>query len=234
MALEIKLISFDAWDTLLRLRLISNGISERIGELSNLSPAAVYKRMIEVYEEVKDKWVLGKVEDSKLIHEAQGSLAEKLGVPAEIIRRGVFEAFDRLNAEDALYPEVVEVLEDLSRDFQLAVVSNVLFWPGSCTRKILEEAGISRFFKVQLYADEVGVSKPDKRIFVKACELCGVDVRNVVHVGDSILDDVGGALASGMRAVLIRRNLGEPKLVREVGLALIPNLSHLRRVISDL
>jgi len=234
MALEIKLISFDAWDTLLRLRLISNGISERIGELSNLSPATVYKRMIEVYEEVKDKWILGKVEDSKLIHEAHSSLAKKLRVPTEIIRRGVLEAFDRLNARETLYPEVVEVLEDLSRDFQLAVVSNVLFWPGSCTRKILDEAGISKFFKVQLYADEVGVSKPDKRIFVKACEICRVDVKNVVHVGDSILDDVGGALALGMKAVLIRRDLGGPKLVREVGLALIPNLSYLRRIISEL
>ena len=232
MPLEIKLISFDAWDTLLRLRLISNGIAERVGELSKLSPATVCKRMIEVYEEVKKRWILGEIEDSKLIHEAHRSLAEKLGVPTEIIRRGVFEAFNRLNAEEALYPEVVEVLEDLSRDFQLVVVSNVLFWPGSCTRKIMDRAGISRFFEVQLYADEVGISKPDKRIFVKACEACGVDVGNVVHVGDSVLDDVGGALALGMKAVLIRRDLDEPRVVKEVGLALIPNLSHLRQIIS--
>lgn len=234
MPLEIKLISFDAWDTLLKLRLISNGISERIGELSNLSSAIVYKQMIEVYEEVKERWILGELEDSRLIEEAHSSLAEKLKAPIEIIRRGVLEAFDRLNAGEVLYPEVVEVLEDLSRDFKLAVVSNVLFWPGSCTRKTLDRAGISKFFEVQLYADEVGVSKPDKRIFVKACESCGVDVKNAVHVGDSVLDDVGGALALGMKAILVRRNLDEPKLVKEVGLALIPSLSYLRPMISEL
>lgn len=231
---EIKLISFDAWDTLLRLHLINNSISERIGELSNLSSATVYKRMIEVYEEVRGRWILGKVEDSKLIHEAHSSLAEKLRVPAKVILRGVLEAFDRINGKETLYPEVVEVLEDLSRDFQLAVVSNVLFWPGSCTRKMLDEAGVSKFFEVQLYADEVGVSKPDKRIFVKACEVCGVDVRSAVHVGDSVLDDVGGALASGMKAVLIRRDLEGLKLIGKVGLALIPSLSYLRQIISEL
>jgi len=227
-----KLISFDAWNTLLRLDLISKAISERLGERSGLSSETVCKLMIMVYEEVRMEWILREVKDSDLLQVAQSNLAKKLKISLKLVKEAVSESFEALDAEEVLYPEVVEVLKDLSKSFHLAVVSNVLYWPGSLTRGVLERAGVSKLFEAQLYADEVGVSKPDRRIFLMACEACGVKVEDAIHVGDSVLEDVGGALSSGMKAVLIRRDMKDPKLVKEAGLAIIPDLSHLRRIIS--
>jgi putative hydrolase of the HAD superfamily len=45
----------------------------------------------------------------------------------------------------------------------------------------------------------VGVEKPDPRIFELALTACGVAPEAAVHVGDSRLTDVAGALAAGVR-----------------------------------
>jgi putative hydrolase of the HAD superfamily len=56
---------------------------------------------------------------------------------------------------------------------------------------------------------EVGVAKPDARVFRRGLELAGTTAEESVHVGDSPDNDVEGARAAGIRAVLIRRD-GEP------------------------
>jgi putative hydrolase of the HAD superfamily len=45
----------------------------------------------------------------------------------------------------------------------------------------------------------VGVEKPDPRIFELALTACGVRPEAAVHVGDSRLTDVAGAIAAGIR-----------------------------------
>ena len=45
----------------------------------------------------------------------------------------------------------------------------------------------------------VGVEKPDPRIFELALTACGVGPQAAVHVGDSRLTDVAGAVAAGIR-----------------------------------
>jgi putative hydrolase of the HAD superfamily len=50
-----------------------------------------------------------------------------------------------------------------------------------------------------------GKVKPSPTIFLAALELLGVDADAAVMVGDSLLDDVEGARALGMRAYLIDR-----------------------------
>ena len=231
MRLEVKLISFDAWNTLLKLDLIGELISEKLSELCGLDPKTIYELMVKVHEEVKARWILGEVRNSDFLREAQSTLAKELKTSSKLVRKAVAEAFRALSPEEAFYPGVLETLEDLSKDFHLAVISNVSYWPGKFTRAVFERAGVSKFFRVQLYADEVGASKPDRRIFSLLCRVCRVGTRNVIHVGDSVLEDVGGALSSGMKAVLIRKDLKSLKLVEEVGLAVIPDLSHLRQLI---
>jgi putative hydrolase of the HAD superfamily len=55
----------------------------------------------------------------------------------------------------------------------------------------------------------VGLAKPDPAPFHRALEIAGVDAAEAVHVGDSPENDVAGARAAGIRAVLLSR-AGEP------------------------
>ena len=64
-----------------------------------------------------------------------------------------------------LYPEAIEVLEQLQPRFQLAVVSNF----DGRLRVILERLGVSKFFSHVFVSSELGVDKPDPVIQRLAC-----------------------------------------------------------------
>lgn len=230
----IKLISLDAWNTMLRLDLITRAIAWKIGEQIGLNGELVLKIMISVYRELKPKWISGLIEDSTMVEEAQHALAKKLHLTREVVSNAIMDAFEAVDPLELVYHDVWEALEDLSREFKLAVISNVFYWPGRLTRRIIEGAGLSRLLKAQLYADELGISKPDRRIFLKLCRMLGVSSWEAVHVGDELMEDIGGALSSGMRAILVRRNVENTLVIRELNLAIIPRLSDLRHVLSEL
>src|SRR5437016_1615188 len=63
-----------------------------------------------------------------------------------------------------LYPEVFEVVQNLTLRFELAVVSNF----DGRLRMILEQLSISRFFSHVFISSELGVDKPDPEFFRRA------------------------------------------------------------------
>jgi FMN hydrolase / 5-amino-6-(5-phospho-D-ribitylamino)uracil phosphatase len=73
----------------------------------------------------------------------------------------------------------------------------------------LERIGLSRYFKASVSARDVGVGKPDIRIFHEAASRVGVAPENVLHIGDDPYLDVVGAQNAGMQAVWVNRN-GKP------------------------
>lgn len=56
---------------------------------------------------------------------------------------------------------------------------------------------------------DVGTAKPSPEVFTRALELAGVRADEALHVGDSLDNDIEGARAAGVRAVLVQRQ-GEP------------------------
>ncbi|HXE56562.1 MAG TPA: HAD family hydrolase [Gemmatimonadales bacterium] len=67
----------------------------------------------------------------------------------------------------------------------------------------LAAAGLRRFFEVVVDSRQVGVEKPDPRIFHAALERLGVRPPEALYVGDVYEVDVLGARAAGMDAVLL-------------------------------
>jgi putative hydrolase of the HAD superfamily len=64
-----------------------------------------------------------------------------------------------------------------------------------------EALGISPFVEAVFTPDTLGVAKPDPEAFRRACERLGSSPEEAVHVGDSLITDVGGAREAGLRAV---------------------------------
>ena len=101
------------------------------------------------------------------------------------------------------YPEVPGVLRDLrARGTLLVVVSN---WDVSL-HDVLERTGLRPLLHGVLTSAEVGEAKPGGAMFRAALELAGAPAHESLHVGDSLEHDVAGALAMGMRAVLVDRD----------------------------
>ncbi len=72
---------------------------------------------------------------------------------------------------------------------------------------------------------EVGAAKPDPAPFARGLELAGVAPEDALHVGDSLENDVAGARAAGVRAVLVDRAGAAPPGVEAVrSLAEVPSL----------
>jgi HAD superfamily hydrolase (TIGR01662 family) len=102
-------------------------------------------------------------------------------------------------------PEVLEVLQELRDDgYAMGLVSNVSLYP-DLMRRDLERLGIAQFLQAAVFSSEVGVRKPDARIFRVALERVEVEAPQAAFVGDRLYDDVGGAQAVGMRAVQTRQ-----------------------------
>ena len=65
--------------------------------------------------------------------------------------------------------------------------------------------GIAPYFDAIVSSAEVGCEKPDPRIFREALTRLRTSPGQTLHVGDSIDDDIGGAKAAGLDALLVDR-----------------------------
>jgi putative hydrolase of the HAD superfamily len=104
------------------------------------------------------------------------------------------------------YEDTIPALRELRADgHALMVVSN---WDCALP-DWLRGVGVLQLVDGVVTSAEVGVPKPDARVFQRALELAGAGPEQAIHVGDSPDNDVEGARAAGIRAVLLRRD-GEP------------------------
>jgi putative hydrolase of the HAD superfamily len=93
-----------------------------------------------------------------------------------------------------LYPEVVDVLQELQPRFQLAVISNF----DGRLRFILEQLGVSKFFRYVFISSELGADKPHPEIYRRALKFIRLEPNEVLHAGDDPERDWKGATAAGL------------------------------------
>ena len=119
-------------------------------------------------------------------------------------RDGYFEAlYEEFAQPDAwrIFPDVFETLTECrSRKLHVGVISN---WDERL-RPLLERLDLSRYLDSLTISCEVGAEKPAAAIFRAALRAAGTSAGEALHVGDSEVDDVAGAEAIGMNALLVR------------------------------
>jgi putative hydrolase of the HAD superfamily len=136
----------------------------------------------------------------------RGALAAAGMVDDALADRLAGEFRSRRRARQPMDPEAEVVLGDLARDHALALVTN---GAPDVQREKLAGTSLARHFRAVAISVEVGVAKPDPRIFELALERIGVVPAEAVMVGDSLRRDIAGARAAGLRAVWIDRHLGD-------------------------
>lgn len=113
-----------------------------------------------------------------------------------------------------VFPETIEVLENLSRKYVLGMVTNTDGLPGIKAKR-LEKGGLLKYFKVVVIAGEdTSEIKPSPVPFLRAVELLNVKPWECVMVGDDPVNDISGAKAAGLYAVLVDRHGGKPSPIR--------------------
>jgi len=100
--------------------------------------------------------------------------------------------------EIIFYDGVIEALEDLAIRYDLGVLTN-----GNAD---INKLNIGEYFKFSVSSVDVKSNKPDKGHFQKALDLSGCDANEVLHIGDHQINDVVGALDSGMKAIWFNKD----------------------------
>ncbi len=103
----------------------------------------------------------------------------------------------------APYPDAGPALAQLrERGMKLVCVSN---WDCSLG-EVLDRCGLASQLDGAVSSAEAGAGKPDPAIFEAALALAGCSADEAVHVGDTREEDVDGAEAAGIRALLLDRD----------------------------
>ncbi|MSR65719.1 MAG: HAD family hydrolase [Verrucomicrobiae bacterium] len=141
-----------------------------------------------------------------LVFDTLGSLKISVRAPDEFFR----ELYWRFAEIDVwrLFPDALPaLLEARGHGFKIALISN---WDVRL-RRLVEGMAIAPLFDAIFISTEVGIEKPDPRIFRLACERLGVQPSEALHVGDNQREDIEGANSAGLRAFLLNRSAsGEP------------------------
>lgn len=104
-----------------------------------------------------------------------------------------------------VYPDVIHTLDGLQAlGVRLGVISNTTN-PGFMKDYEREQLGLDRYFEFSVYSSEVPYRKPHRSIFELAIKRLGVDVKQILYVGDHLEIDVGGAQGVGMPVAWINR-----------------------------
>lgn len=107
-----------------------------------------------------------------------------------------------------MYPEVPDVLRALrSTGVKIGLISNTQ----RCLSTFAEHFQLDGLFDVSLSSYQHGFMKPHPSIFEAALQAVGAPAPgDAVMVGDSLAHDIEGALAIGMRGVLVARAGRQP------------------------
>jgi putative hydrolase of the HAD superfamily len=122
-----------------------------------------------------------------------------------------------------LYDDVAPTLETLAgRGVVLGAISN----SHRSMEAFKAHFRLDRLISAAVSSAEHGYMKPHRSIFERALQEAAVAPQDALMVGDSLKADVEGALAAGMRAVLIRRSGDVPRDVPQ-GVRVIRSLREL-------
>src|SRR5690625_2900919 len=101
-----------------------------------------------------------------------------------------------------LFPHTRDFLETLKeKGYKIALLSN---WDPSA-RSLLERLAIYDLFDTIIVSSEVGIEKPNKKIFDILLSETNLKPDEILYVGDNYYDDVRGSRTVGIETALLNR-----------------------------
>jgi len=231
----LVMVSFDVWNTLLRLDVIYASIAGAAAKRLGIKGQEALEAVINAYAEAKRARRKGLIPKGKdIVSVSREILAKSLRTDVSVIDEVISEAFSNVSPEALVAKGALEAVKYVKDEGLLAVtIGNVLFWHSDKTVEALNKVGIGRLLDAQVYADKVGTPKPDRRIFHEALRKFGIEPEEALHVGDGVIEDFGGALAAGMKAALITQQV---QAVLNVGtdIYFIPSVAYVPNILKIL
>lgn len=137
---------------------------------------------------------------AKLVEATFGDL-----VPAGATAQFFDDLYERFASPAAwrVYDDVRPTLKTLKAGgMRLGIISN---WDERL-RPLLKELGLDQFFETIVISCEAAACKPAAAVFQTSARQLGLAPKSILHVGDNMREDVEGAKAAGLNALLLDRS----------------------------
>lgn len=109
----------------------------------------------------------------------------------------------KVSKELVAFDDALPALTSLKeKGYTTGVVSNI----SGDMESLITAAGLKSVVDYWITSQQVGVEKPDPKIFKEAIKCAGIKVEEGVYVGDQYYSDVEGSRSAGMTPVLVDRN----------------------------
>lgn len=209
---ELRAVFFDVGNTLLyaepSVSEVCRQVLARAGHVRDLHLIDSFMPLVDAYYEERyaedDAFWTDEERTSSVWVGMYSLLCRKLGIEeaAIDIARQVYDEFGRPDRW-ALYTDVRPTFERLkARGLAVGIISN---WDSRLV-SLLAGLGLGDILDDVVSSADVGLHKPDPRIFELACHRLSIAPAEAAHVGDHHYADYLGSSALGMRAVLIDRH----------------------------
>lgn len=176
-------------------------------------PAALDKAMLEASARWFREWY---DDPTRLVQPpSRNIIAEALGTLDLRPAGGVLDELTSIifGAEvdmPVIEPDTLLAISTLDqRGFAMGCVTNTVLLEEGIVDALVR-LGLPRYFRSVVVSSAMGYRKPHSSLFLRALEELDVPAEEALFVGDRLVDDVGGAQAVGMRAVLTHQYRQEP------------------------
>jgi FMN phosphatase YigB (HAD superfamily) len=203
----IRSISFDVDGTLSGFdTIIRRAMDQALVYLDKIDREAAalldVDTMIAIRDRTQDE-LKGKVYDLLQVREGSFKRAlREIGRPNDALGSKLTEVYLGHRYETrGLFDDVTPALDALKQQYALGLISN-----GNSYPKTMGQGGV---FQFAVFSQDHQVEKPDRRIFQIAFESAECAPNQMLHVGDPLQNDVGGATGAGVRSAWLNRNGAE-------------------------
>ena len=201
---NIKAISFDVDGTLWDFEsAMTNALAVTLRRIKQAVPnkastQLTVPKMIDIRDAVSKQLGGDASGLERIRHAAFVKTLESIGHPDQELANELYHLYMETRFSSVRpFAEVPTALTRLANRFQLGVISNGNTHP--------DRFGLPHVFDFVAFASDCGHSKPDPRIFEFALSKIKHSPEEVLHVGDSLENDVGGASNSGLRSAWLNR-----------------------------
>ena len=112
-----------------------------------------------------------------------------------------------MSSQTIPFPETIEVLDRLSSDYELALISNTQGQRSSAGHRLALFPQIESYFKVIIIAGESGIPpKPHGEPFRLCLQQLDISPQEAIFVGDDWRIDVEGAQKSGIQPLWLQHS----------------------------
>ena len=122
-----------------------------------------------------------------------------------MLANSAFNKFFEFRNKVVFFEGAIDVLKALSERYKVYALTN-----GNADVKVI---GIDKFLSGAVSSADVGVSKPNPKIFEATLKKAGEEASSCIHIGDDYEDDIVGANNAGIASIwLNERGQKDPSM----------------------